>query len=144
MSGPQEPYIPSANITSLNILNPYDDYKKDFISEELAQQLHKMLGECEQFDQNTETGHSVMTFGHPYHYVGSKNSPGLKTDMSGPLLDVVALLEEHFPHCGKINSCLVNRYSGENASLPKHADNEFSIDPMSSICTVSIGSKATA
>ncbi|KAL5250665.1 hypothetical protein ACHWQZ_G016409 [Mnemiopsis leidyi] len=39
----------------------------------------------------------------------------------------------------RINSCLINRYEGPQGYLPLHADNEVTIDPESSIFTVSLG-----
>jgi alkylated DNA repair dioxygenase AlkB len=140
----QPPHTPTTSVSDLNILHAYDEYIPEFISSDLATKISDMLNNCTQFEQNTESGHSVMTYGHPYHYVGSKNpvtSP--TTDLPGPLCDVVTLLQEKLPNCPEINSCLVNRYCGTEAHLPKHADDEFSIDPTSSIFTVSIGSTAT-
>jgi alkylated DNA repair dioxygenase AlkB len=139
-------YTPDISIEELNILHPYNEHLADFITPELAGELHKIFNECDQFKENTETGHSVMTYGHPYHYVGSKNSTkGPVTDIKGPLLEVVKQLQEKFPgaQSSDLNSCLVNKYCGAEASLPNHADDEFCIDPTSSIFTVSIGSKAT-
>ena len=42
----------------------------------------------------------------------------------------------------KLNQILVNKYSGPDALLPKHSDNEY-INPDSEILTVSIGDTAT-
>ena len=43
----------------------------------------------------------------------------------------------------KLNQILVNKYSGPDALLPKHSDNEYDINPDSEIFTVSIGDTAT-
>ena len=43
----------------------------------------------------------------------------------------------------KLNQILVNKYSGADAPLPKHSDNEYDINPDSAIFTVSIGDTAT-
>ena len=43
----------------------------------------------------------------------------------------------------KLNQILVNKYSGVDAPLPKHSDNEYDINPDSAIFTVSIGDTAT-
>jgi len=137
-------HTPDTSIEELNILHAYNVYEPNFITTDLADELYKMFNECDQFKENKENGHSVMTYGHPYHYVGSKSSPkGPVKDLQGPLLKIVKKLQEEFPECGDINSCLVNKYCGAEASLPNHADDEFCIDPTSSIFTVSIGSKAT-
>ena len=42
-----------------------------------------------------------------------------------------------------LNQILVNKYSGPDALLPKHSDNEYDINPDSEILTVSIGDTAT-
>ncbi len=39
-----------------------------------------------------------------------------------------------------LNSILVNKYEGTDSYLPEHSDDEFTIDPQSSIHTISIGS----
>ena len=38
----------------------------------------------------------------------------------------------------KLNQILVNKYSGADAPLPKHSDNEYDINPDSAMFTVSI------
>ena len=43
----------------------------------------------------------------------------------------------------KLNQILVNKYSGPDALLPKHSDNEYNTNPESEIFTVSIGDTAT-
>ena len=43
----------------------------------------------------------------------------------------------------KLNQVLVNRYTGPDASLPSHSDNENDINPTSSIFIVSIGNSVT-
>ena len=43
----------------------------------------------------------------------------------------------------KLNQILVNKYSGPDALLRKHSDNEYDINPDSEILTVSIGDTAT-
>ena len=103
--------------------------------------LTDLLNQCHEFEENVESGHSVMTFGHPYHYAGSKN-PKEVIDLPEEMLDVMKLIKEKYPQCADLNSCLVNKYSGPAAFLPKHADNEPTIAPGSSIYTVSIGSSA--
>ena len=42
-----------------------------------------------------------------------------------------------------LNQVLVNRYTGPDASLPSHSDDENDINPSSSIFKVSIGNSAT-
>ena len=43
----------------------------------------------------------------------------------------------------KLNQILVDKYSGPDALLSKHSDNEYDINPDSEIFTVSIGDTAT-
>ena len=136
----------SACLDEINKLPPVDDYQDDFIPTGLADKLQDMLNNCEQLKINVESGHSVMTYGHTYHYVGSKNPVDSPIEnLPGPILEVIELIGKKFGTSLSegINSCLVNRYCGPDAFLPRHADDEFSINPKSSIFTVSLGSKTT-
>ena len=40
-----------------------------------------------------------------------------------------------------LNSCLINKYCGPESNLPRHSDNESTIEPGSSIFTISLGTK---
>ena len=55
-----------------------------------------------------------------------------------PLLDKL-----NFGQGYSYNQILVNKYSGPESSLPQHSDNEYDINPLSDIVTVSIGDSAS-
>ena len=115
---------------------PFSSYKPDFVSEEYAQELKTYL------DQETfisEGKRGVVCYGEKYKYMGSKSS-GTKPvpDVFQPLLEQ---LNENIGY--KLNQILVNKYTGPDAPLPKHSDNEYDINPDSEIYTVSIGDTAT-
>ncbi len=55
---------------------------------------------------------------------------------------MISLISQTYPD-HEINSCLVNKYHGPQAFLPRHADNEPTIAPRSNIFTVSLGCSAT-
>ena len=115
----------------------YELYDENFIDGELSQKITDYLNECDLAKFNTENGHSVITFGEPYHYTGSKTSQE-KTDIPEPFLTLVNRIKSKNPD-SIITSVLINKYSGPGCSLPSHSDNELSIQPGSQIFSVSLG-----
>lgn len=117
--------------TSLNL--------QDFIDEETENTLISLLSSNNNFKE--ENGHSVLLFGEPYKYNGSKATPE-------PIPPAISSIIERInnEHCsGKpaINSCLVNRYEGSSSCLPQHSDNEVTIHPESTIFTLSLGQQCS-
>ncbi len=71
----------------VKVMNPtkcVHDYRDKLIPEQLSNTIHNFLDQCSSFSENTECGHSVALFGHPYHYVGSKHS-NKATDIPAPV-----------------------------------------------------------
>ncbi len=130
------PNIPN-HVSVSNPTKCVEDYIPNFIPPDLSAKLVQFLSSCPDFDCNIENGHSVAMYGYPYHYHGSKH-PGKPTDIPSPIKQVLALIDAQYPN-NDINSCLVNKYCGSEAFLPKHSDNEHSIAPGSNIFTVSLG-----
>ena len=125
----------------LNIRNPtkcIKNYSSDFIPDDQSKELLDYLNNCNGFENNVENGHSVMNYGYPYRYTGSKHSNYKVNDIPAPIQKVIDSIHEKHPD-SIINSCLVNKYCGTASSLPPHSDDEFSISPGSSIFTVSVG-----
>ena len=127
---------------------PISDTKTDFIDQSAADELTLFLEQC---SYKSENGHSVVSFGEPYHYSGSKSSENVPPvpDELKPLLDRINsiqadLYRSRFPDTPStmapvINSCLVNKYEGTDSYLPRHSDREVTIHPESSIFTLSLG-----
>lgn len=125
---------------------PYSDCKLDFIKQEEAAELIPFL---ESYTFKQENGHSVLSFGESYQYIGSKSSDNVPPipEKLKPVLDRInslqaSLYSARYPGDKSvpiINSCLINKYEGPNSFLPKHSDNEVTIHPESSIFTLSIG-----
>ncbi len=129
------------------------DIKLDFITEATSSDLTEFLASSTFASEN---GHSVLAFGAPYTYTGSKSctSPPPIPDILQPIFDKVNELQKEvylnkYPELRKanyaaqipeINSCLVNMYNGPQSYLPLHADDEVTINPESSIFTLSLGS----
>ena len=115
---------------------PYSAYEPEFISEEHAQELIQFL---DQETFQTEGKREVASYGEKYKYMGSKSHD------TKPIPEVfqslIGKLNENSGY--KLNQILVNKYSGPDALLPKHSDNEYDINPDSEIHTVSIGHSAT-
>ena len=115
---------------------PYSAYKPEFISDQYALELRNFL---DQETFTTEGKREVSSYGEKYKYMGSKgHSTKSIPDVFQPLL---GQLSENIEY--KLNQILVNKYSGADAPLPKHSDNEYDINPDSAIFTVSIGDTAT-
>ena len=117
-----------------NSSRPVDFSVDDFISVEAGNELILML------DAQAENGHSVLNFGEPYKYSGSRTME-TATPIPSIVQSVLESINEQYCRDGnpQMNSCLVNRYVGSTSHLPKHSDDEPSIHPESSIFTLSIG-----
>ena len=132
--GTQSNYIDIKNPTKC-----VDNYVCDFITSDQANKLTEFLDNCNQFSEKNETGHSVALFGYPYHYTGSSHSDE-PVDIPAPISRLIDTINENELYSeAVINSCLVNKYSGPDAELRQHSDNEHSIEPGSDIFTVSLG-----
>ena len=118
-----------------------DKYMCDFISDGESQNLIEFLNNCSEFSENPENGHSVALFGYPYHYTGSMHSD-IGTDIPDPIVQLIQKIENEYPGTElNLNSCLINKYCGPESNLPRHSDNESTIEPGSSIFTISLGTK---
>ncbi len=119
-----------------------DTYVPDFIPNELSETLTSFLDQCEELNTNKERGHTVVLYGYPYHYTNAKHS-GTATDIPEPIQKLIAIIKEKYPDQEAPNSCLVNKYSGPTALLPRHSDNERTLDPESHVFTASLGKPVT-
>ena len=132
------PKTPSVANPPLN--NPtkcFESCEENFIGEGLSQQITNYLNSCDPSKYKAENGHSVISFGEPYHYTGSKSNQE-KTDIPEPFITLIKAIESKYPN-SNINSVLLNKYSGPGSSLPPHSDDELSIEPGSLIFSVSLG-----
>ena len=118
-----------------SIPTAFEEYKKDFLSAEAANDLQAFL---EQESYSKEGSREVAFYGQKYQYMGSKKNPKLIPTAFKSLLDSLNTNLDY-----KLNQVLLNRYTGPDASLPSHSDDENDINPTSSIFTVSIGNSAT-
>ena len=117
-----------------DIGSPFEEYKKDFLTPEQATDLLTFL---EQESFSKEGQREVMFYGQKYQYMGSKKNPKPVPSAIKPLLDN---LNNNLDY--QLNQVLVNKYTGAESSLPSHSDNEFDINPSSSIFTISLGDSA--
>ena len=108
---------------------------ENFLSDDQARNL---LEFCETQSFEREGNREVSFYGQKYQYMGSKKSP---KPMPPILEDLVQSLNQNLDY--ELNQVLINRYSGTNASLPEHSDNEPDINPQSSIFTASLGCEAS-
>ena len=135
------PSVPHAQV-------PVTDTMLEFIEQSESVELVNYLETC---TFKFENGHSVASFGVPYHYTGSKSStavPPIPQKLQ-PLFDKInniqtEIYKKQYPDQPNlsppvINSCLVNKYEGPTSHLPKHSDREVTIHPESSIFCLSLG-----
>ena len=114
-------------------------YSDNFINEELSAELMEFLdGKGDEFNKNSERGHSVISFGQPYKYQGAKAEAPLSKTFPEPITKLVSLIQSKYDDA-VMNQCLVNRYLDKDSMLPEHSDNEKSIVHGSNIFTVSVG-----
>ena len=112
---------------------------ENFVDDGLSKKLCDYLDNCQQFQDNVENGHSVISFGEAYHYTGSKANQAA-TEIPDPFNELIKVINSDPKFAdSNVNSVLVNKYSGPGCFLPKHSDNEFSIEPGSLIFSVSLG-----
>ena len=112
-----------------------ESYSDNFVDGELSDEIMSFLNTCTEFDKNVENGHSVINFGEPYHYPGSKNRSAVPIPPS--ITKLMEEIKKEYPDKKVSNSCLANKYKGRRCYLPKHADNEPSLATDSDIFTVS-------
>ncbi|KAL5255593.1 hypothetical protein ACHWQZ_G010982 [Mnemiopsis leidyi] len=122
---------------------------ENFLDDDTCKAITEFL-DCEPFTE--ENGHSVLLFGHPYSYTGSKalsDSPEIPPVFK-PLFDKLNKLQakafnERYPEIKSkgpppvLNSCLVNKFVGPDSFLSEHSDDETTIHPESSVFTISLG-----
>ena len=131
----------TANVQITNPALHIEDTIQDFVAPELSTSVTDFLNGCDKFSENNENGHSVAMFGQPYHYNGSRHQNQF-SEIPTPISEVLAAIQGRYPNA-ELNSCLVNKYVGPESYLPKHADNESTINPVSGIYTVSLGHSST-
>ena len=119
--------------------------KENFLDDDELREIRKLLEEFKQSGKFAkENEHSVLLFGKPYFYTGSKTSetpdaiPDQITKIAEKITDKLNLKQS-------LNSVLINRFApSEESSSPesflsKHSDDEPVIEPMSNIITLSLG-----
>ncbi len=109
-----------------------DSVIPNFISSDSRDELKKFL-DNESFVM--EGGRGCIQYGDKYKYMGSK------CDNVKPVPAILKTILDHVNSnvSYELNSILVNKYEGIDSFLPEHSDDELSIDPQSSIHTISIG-----
>ena len=120
---------------------PYGQYLENFLDSELLEQTMSFLSE--QVEQNRfkpENGHSVLSFGESYTYVGSKSS-AVTEPIPQVLESIIQTFDSKLNLKSTPNSVLINYYpsTGSNSYLPYHSDDEPTIQPDSKIVTISLG-----
>ena len=124
---------------------PYKIYQEDFVNDEEESGILGFLTKC-LADRKfaTENGHSVLSFGAKYSYVGAGSNQN--PDEIPPIFtSMIQKLKEDPRIEGEPNSILVNHYpeckTEETASyLPFHCDDEAVITPGTDIITITLGS----
>jgi alkylated DNA repair dioxygenase AlkB len=114
-------------------------YKENFIDSTTSTELKDYLDSLgNKFDENTESGHSVISFGESYSYTGAKAAVPISKEFPDAIANLLTTIKKTHRDC-VINQCLVNRYLDKDSLLPQHSDDEESIVFGSQIFTVSVG-----
>ena len=115
-------------------LKHIDTYTDNYIATDTSTALKDFLSK-EKFKMEGNRG--VVKYGDAYNYMGNNSKP---KPLPPCIKNVMDKLNEEFTG-GKytLNSCLVNKFQGPEASLPPHSDDEYDIDPDSDIFTITIG-----
>ena len=132
---------------------PYQQYVEDYLDDSLLKKTTGFLADMIQQNRfSQEHGHSVLSFGEPYVYNGSKGDRAPEP-IPDVLKDVIGTFSTKLNLKDAPNSVLINYYppktedsSADDAQasyLPFHSDDEPSIDAQSSIVTLSLGSTRT-
>ena len=118
-----------------------EDYIEEFLDpeEDVTKNLVSFLGKMKFAKLN---GPQVASFGEEYNYVGSpkSNNKEIPPQLQA-LIEKIESLEQHTG--SELNQIVVNKYTGDDAYLPDHSDDEASIKPESDIFTVTIGAPRT-
>ena len=122
---------------------PFELHLEDSISEEMKEELVKLLGsEKDKFQTigpGNESRESLYYGEFQYKYGGVCHEA---CEIPGPVKKLIDSIKSQLPqeaHCKELNTCLINRYRDGSSIIPLHRDNEPVIDPESLIVTVSIG-----
>ena len=108
-------------------------YTANFITDEQAVDLVSFLNEEDFADEGSR---KVSSYGEQYQYNGSNSTPNPIPEQMSWIADKI---KSEFNLQYDLNQVLVNKYES-SAELPPHSDNEGSIDPESSIYTISLSS----
>ena len=124
-------YIPLSPPSEIEHNINYIDFSDDnFLSPD---QISSTLETLDSEQYTDENGRSVLSYGAKYKYMGSRS---IVKEMPTQIQEIMdAINKNHTNGKYELNSCLVNRYSGQGSFLPEHSDDEFSIMPDSNIYT---------
>ena len=135
--------VPSPTVIDGPLVNPCDHilkYAPNFVNSALSAELYTFLENENFYDKN---GRSVATYGKPYKYNGSHDDEHKSSEIPVPIQKLISEIESEFHgEDTAINSCHVNRYTGEDSFLPPHSYDESIIKPQSLIFSISIGATA--
>ncbi len=126
-------HSPVTSFSTPSDMKCHESYNTHFLDTALYDELADFLSNEKSFVD--ENGHSVVAYGERYRYSGGKAPNNKPTP--GTISKVMDQINSKFN--SSVNSVLINKYYGVDSYLPEHSDNESSIDPESTIYTLSVG-----
>ena len=119
--------------------NPTKDianYEENFLSSDARLKLCQFLDGCTSFVYN-HTMKSIH-FGKTHNQLSRSNS---NNEIPEPLRAIIDILHDRhsIQEESKLNSVVINKFSGPHTKLPEHSSNDPAINPDSTIFTVSLG-----
>ena len=121
-----------------NPTNHITNYEENFLKSDERLNVCQFLESCITFVKNRTM--TSMHFGKT-HNQSSRNISNSSNEIPKPLSDIINILHDKYAiqEQAKLNSVVINKFSEPSTKLPEHSINDPSINPESSIFTLTIG-----
>ena len=121
-----------------NPTNHIANYEENFLKSDERSNVCQFLESCTNFVKNRTM--TSMHFGKT-HNQSSRNISNSSNEIPKPLSDIINILHDKYAiqEQAKLNSVVINKFSEPSTKLPEHSINDPSINPDSSIFTLTIG-----
>ena len=112
------------------------EYEENFLDPDARLKISQFLDSCTGFVKDGSM--KTLNFGKTFNQSTRVNS---KKEIPEPFRAVIYILHDKYSiqDEAKLNSVIINKFSGQHTKLPEHSTNDPSINPDSSIFTLSIG-----
>ena len=128
--------IKSISPLSSNPTKHIANYEENFLSSDARLKVCQFLDGCTSFVNNRIM--KSIHFGKTHNQLSRSNS---NNEIPEPLCAIIDILHDRhsIQEEAKLNSVVINKFSGPHTKLPEHSSNDPAINPDSTIFTVSLG-----